>query len=32
MTNNTGEMRASSVSELLPFGFSGKDLEINDST
>ena len=27
MTNNTGEMRASSVSELLPFGFSGKDLE-----
>lgn len=26
MTNQTGEMRASTVEQLLPYGFSGKDL------
>ncbi|MBI5975748.1 cytidine deaminase [Staphylococcus canis] len=26
MTNQTGEMRASTVDQLLPYGFSGKDL------
>ncbi|WMZ91513.1 cytidine deaminase [Staphylococcus pseudintermedius] len=28
MTNQTGEMREATVAELLPYGFSGKDLNL----
>ncbi|QLK86050.1 cytidine deaminase [Staphylococcus sp. 17KM0847] len=30
MTNNTGAMKKRTVAELLPLGFSGKDLNINE--